>query len=131
MRATAITLEFGGEERIFDLPIGQLRDHDELCGAGPAVVCSRLRDGTWRLPDIRETIRLGLIGGGLKPNEASKLVRSYVDERPLGENVLVAFAVLAAVLNGAPKEDDLGEPADPRMPPEMAGSTSAASTELQ
>jgi hypothetical protein len=37
----------------------------EACGLGIAEIWARLTSGAWNLAMIRETIRLGLIGGGM------------------------------------------------------------------
>jgi len=108
-RAANIDIVWGDGEHVFRLAIGQLRELQEKCNAGPAEIYRRLSLGTWRLEDIRETLRLGLIGGGMKPPEATKLVGRYVDERPLMESIQPAQLVLMAVLTGAPDEP-LGKP---------------------
>ena len=61
------------------------------------------------MQDISETIRLGLVGGGLEPVKATKLVRRYVEDRPPLESLMVARGILAVALMGAPDEP-VGEP---------------------
>lgn len=80
----SVSLAWADGDYRFRLPIGQLRELQDKCGAGPQEIYSRLMDGTWRVDDLRETIRLGLIGGGVDPVRALALVRNYVDppERP-------------------------------------------------
>lgn len=110
MSASAKTLfTWADGEHDFRLAIGQLRELQEKCGAGPAEIHNRLAAGTWRVDDIRETIRLGLIGGGMTPTDALVLVTRYVDNRPLMENVVAAQAVLLVALIGAP-DDKVGKP---------------------
>ena len=116
-RSGKITLEFADGEYDFRLPIGQLVELQEKTGRGPAKLFEDLRSGTWLARDPSETIRLGLIGGGLKPNEAVKLVRSYVEERPLTESVFTAMAILAAALFGAGDEERVGKPEEPEAAP--------------
>lgn len=55
--------------------------------------------------DVREVIRISLIGGGLAPTEAFRLVKRYVEERPLSESMPVALAAMEAFLFG-PDEDE-------------------------
>lgn len=98
----SITLAWADGDYRFRLPIGQLRELQEKCDAGPMVILDRLRVGKWLVDDIRESIRLGLIGGGMKPLDALVLVKRYVDERPLAENVVHATAVLLAAVMGVP-----------------------------
>lgn len=96
----SITMAWGDGEHRFRLAIGQLRELQDKCGAGPAEILRRVADGTWRVDDLREVLRLGLIGGGKAPLEALALVQRYVDERPLLESVMPARAVLLAALVG-------------------------------
>lgn len=103
------TVAWADGEYKFRLGIAELRELQEKCDAGPMWIYERLQlnaHNGWRLEDIRETIRLGLIGGGLPPPEALALVKRYVDKRPATESILIAQAVLAFYLVGAPDEDD-------------------------
>ncbi|MGI2036410.1 gene transfer agent family protein [Rhizobium panacihumi] len=78
--------------------------------------------GDWRIEDVRETIRLGLIGGGATPSDASVAVMTYVDqvERfPIVDNIGIASAVLIHALT-APEGEKVGKPA--------AETTTAATT---
>lgn len=103
-----VSFDWGDGEHAFRLPIGGLRGLQTKCEAGPAQIHARLVDGSWRVDDIRETILLGLIGGGMTPTDALVLVRRFVDERPLVENVLPATVILGAALTGA-ASDMVGE----------------------
>lgn len=107
-RDARIELAWADGDYSFRLAWGQLAELQEKTNAGPYVVLNRLYNGQWRIEDISNVIRLGLIGGGLKPAEALRLTRTYVEDRPPLENVLVAHAVIAAGLQGAP-EDAVGE----------------------
>ena len=100
----SITLTWGDGEHEFRLAIGQLLELQEKCDAGPAEIASRLHEGRWRINDVSETIRLGLIGGGKKPGEAFTLVKRYVHDRPWLENVMFAQAILMTALVGDPKD---------------------------
>lgn len=90
------------------LGIAQLRELQEKCDAGPMWIYERLTlnaHNGWLNQDIRETVRLGLIGGGMKPADALSLVKRYIDDRPAMESLVVAQAVLSFHLVGAPDED--------------------------
>ena len=129
-RDASVTLVFGDGEHLFRLPIGQIRELQEKTRAGPAHLLARLQSGEWFVDDIRETIRLGLIGGGAAPSEAYRLTVAYVDGRPLLEAVPVALGVLIACLVGAGEEDPPGKPApaeQKRTRSPKAGSASPAS----
>lgn len=103
-RAGEIRFAWGDGEYKFRLGIGQLRELQEACDAGPAFIASRLRGDTWLMQDVRETIRLGLIGGGMEPQAALAMVRKHVDEYPLAQNKLVAWVILQAAVVGVPEE---------------------------
>jgi Phage tail tube protein, GTA-gp10 len=104
----SVTLAWGdSEERKFRLSIAALIELQEKCKAGPPEILDRLLSGRWKVEDIRETLRLGLVGGGAKPEEALALRARYVDTR-LQESALVAQAVLMAALVGV-KDDPVGK----------------------
>lgn len=102
-RLGLISINWADGEYSFALKIKQLIELQEKCDAGPPHILARLEGNAWRVNDIRETIRLGLIGGGLDPSKALKLTINYVDEMPLGENALFAQVILAAAILGAPE----------------------------
>ena len=139
----------GGKEQSFRLGIGELRELQDLTGAGPSTVLARLMSnqpqanglrrpiaddypnghedpdfvadfnsyamlrsvgGDWRIDDIRETIRLGLIGAGMTTTDAFILVSRYVDQtdkHPPVDNLGIAAGILLHALTG-PQDDQLG-----------------------
>lgn len=127
-RSGEITLQWGDEERTFRLAIGDWRKVQEKCDAGPAEILARLAPvfaarqaglsfdqivaagylGRWRVDDVREPLYRGLIGGGMEPTLAGKLIRELVDERPLLEPLVVAYEVVLASIVGA-EDEPLGE----------------------
>lgn len=109
MKTTQLTRDWAGDTYTFKLPLEQLEEHDEACAAGPLTVLERLVAGSWRITDVRDTIRLGLIGGGLKPSEAAKLVRRHVEAFPWLDAVPLAVAILAATIRGEYDEDAPGK----------------------
>lgn len=64
MTKPRIVLSFGDGVYAFALYGAQLEELQEKTDAGPMELYRRLLGGTWRAEDARETIRLGLIGGG-------------------------------------------------------------------
>lgn len=103
-RDCSITFTWADGDYTFRLKLGQLRELQEKCDAGPYELHNRFLAGTFRIDDIRETIRLGLIGGGKKPEEASTLVKRYVDDYPILDNLLPARAIMWACLKGVEDE---------------------------
>lgn len=105
-------LEWADGSYEFALRWGELSELQEACGAGPFVVLARLAGNQWLMQDISTTIRLGLIGGGVEPTKALRLVKDYVESRPPMENVSMARGILEVALIGAPEEppgDSSGE----------------------
>jgi hypothetical protein len=119
----AVTLAWADGDYTFNVQkIGQALELQEKCGAGVGTIMTRLLNGAFFVNDFRETIRLGLIGGGdVNPPAALSLVKRYVDERPWKESVLVATAIISAAIVGAPeKKTEKAAPADPaKDPPPM------------
>jgi hypothetical protein len=108
-----IVLNFAGQERAFNLALlGVALEHQELCDAGPQAVLNRILAGNWRIQDLRETVRLGLIGAGMKPNEAMVLVRRWVDNKPWAETVPYARLIMMAAIVGVAGDDVGKAPAD-------------------
>ncbi|MCA2372202.1 gene transfer agent family protein [Agrobacterium genomosp. 3 str. CIP 111-78] len=67
--------------------------------------------GDWRVEDVRETIRLGLIGAGMTPTDAFIAVSRYVDQTekyPLIDNVGIAAGILHHALT-APAGENPGK----------------------
>lgn len=135
----SVMLPWAGEERKFRLAIGQLRELQEsvnrprvAMGAkpiGPRTLLTIISDSDGWPDEIREVIRLGLIGGGMPIDRVPALVRRYVDERPLFESAPVAQAILLTALVGVP-DDPVGKPAAETAATEatMTASSSPQST---
>lgn len=104
-RDGSCTVPFNGQKTFFKLAWRELMKIQEACDAGPYVVLDRLVSGRWRLQDISEVIKWGLIGGGMPQGEALKLVETEVEGRPPVENLAIAQQVLGAGVVGAPEEE--------------------------
>jgi hypothetical protein len=104
MSRCRIDLEWADGVYPFCLPLAQLEELQTLCEAGPLVIARRLEAGEWTHRDIYQTIRLGLIGGGMTPIEAMRKCKLYVLERPWLENIPCAVAILQVTLIGKPDE---------------------------
>ena len=104
----------GGEDDFCLAKVGDIFALEEACGAGLAEIYGRLTGGRWKLNDVREPIRLGLMGGGKSADEALKKVKICVDENPRGlaPSVVLAMTILQAVIVGVP-DDPLGKTAAP------------------
>ncbi|MAM13022.1 MAG: hypothetical protein CML23_21740 [Rhizobiaceae bacterium] len=104
MRDARIEQPFGDGIYPFRLGYGQITELQEKCDCGPMRLLSRLQSGDWKIEDVFETVRIGLIGGGMEPKEALKLAGRYVKERPPLESHPLALAIVFAGLAGAPDE---------------------------
>jgi len=96
---------FGGAKQDFVLNIGELEELQEQCDAGPEEIFHRISEGRWRLADIRETLRLGLKGGGMDPDMAMVMVARYASPGQLAVHKPLVTCILSAALVGAPDED--------------------------
>lgn len=139
-RDGSISLDWGNDRHRFRLGIGELRELQEeinrpraKIGAplvGPGTLWRSLQSyDAWK-DEVREVIRLGLIGGGMKPLDALGLVRRYVDERPLVESSIHATAILGAALFGPPDEALEGKE-EAAETTKTTGSASLPSTETE
>ncbi|MBU0642405.1 MAG: gene transfer agent family protein [Alphaproteobacteria bacterium] len=122
-----VEINWIGGEHEFALRLGELRALQDKCDAGPEEVFNRLRLGTWRVDDILETIRLGLIGGGLEKAEARKVINT-VEGNPLVQFKLVAITILADALIGV-EDDPVGEPRGEVASPENGASPKSTTTD--
>ena len=86
----------------FRLSINGAIELEQKCSAPFAEIVDRVNAGKWSISDVRETIRIGLIGGGTEPVAALNLVRSYVDEMPegLAPNAAIALLILLGTMYG-------------------------------
>jgi hypothetical protein len=116
MRSATLTDQFVGEGYYsLRLGIDELIQLQEKLNVGPNVVATRLLQGEWLVDDIRETIRLALIGGGMSQKEAFDMVKRCVKEGYLMDYVSVAANAIYAALTGIEDEPLPGEAEAPTM----------------
>jgi hypothetical protein len=132
----------GGEHRFCIGKIKQLQALQEATGAGPEELLSRLRALPEDAGGVYEAIRIGmlrpaamdlhhiveqgLIGGGMSPMEARKLVKVHVDERPRAESYALCVAIILALITGAPAQKKTAD--EPETGTAAGSSTSESST---
>ena len=122
---TAAEIPFADGTYRFWLPMPQVIELERKTESSISAIEERLRGaigvdgeefvfiggGSAMMADVRETIRLGLIGGGsgmvdgveveVGPNTARALLDAYVyPTRPLSEGILVAWRILHAAIHG-------------------------------
>ena len=91
---------FGDGERSFTLTDPMITELERLTSTGIGGLFLRITRNDFRLGDLVEIIRLGLIGGGTSPEVAVRLVESYARHRPIGEILPLALDVLDARWSG-------------------------------
>lgn len=121
-RSAKLDHRFVGEG-YFDLSlrIGELIALQERLGVGPSALANRFVTGEWHVQDVRETIRLALIGGGLSQKEAHDLVERNVIAGHLLDYAALASEVICAALVGAEDEPLPGEAEAPTMTETIPG----------
>lgn len=111
--------EFVGDDYYpCELRIKELRLLQSSLGSGPSAILDRLQNGLWLVDDLIETIRLGLIGGGLPDIKSKLLVDAYVTSGSLLQYVPTAIKILISSIvgNSLDQPDDApGEPEAPTM----------------
>jgi len=95
---------WAGDERVFRLGIGELLALEEKLDSGCAAVLNRIGSGAWRIADLKEPIRLGLMGGGMDAKRAKALVDEHVAPGRLLEAAVLARAILLKALVGDTRE---------------------------
>jgi hypothetical protein len=132
----SVVIEWGGEEYKFRLAIGEMRELYELVNrprvaigapvVGPMELLTSLQGGNGWPSEVREIIRLGLIGGGMKTDRALVLIKRFVD--PPGMLLaaeVVAYKVLLSALTPSETDEPVGKPGPADN--EAATSTGSAS----
>lgn len=130
-RRADIELEWGPGDVLFALKGAQIEELEAISpnpltgkpGIGLGAIWQRVMGGGWHACDIRNIIRLGMIGGGMGAVEANRLCKTYVDGVPIStitpDNaspnapLLVAQAILSAAVIGVERSGDAGEPQTP------------------
>src|SRR4030095_7454945 len=133
----SITLRFGDGEYAFRLAYGQFRELQESINRpridigeppiGPKTLLLALFNTDAWPHDVREVIRLGLIGGGMKADRALVLIKRYVEARPYFQSVPLARTVLQTAMFGPPN-DQVGKEPAPEAETATNGSNSPQST---
>lgn len=100
-----VTLEWPGGEDKFSLTWAQIRALEGLVDKGPMALLADLQGGRWRIEDLANTLRLGLIGAGVDPALARKRVASASELHPPAGFVQPAILALAAGLMGVSDAD--------------------------
>lgn len=111
------TAYFGDGVKTFTLTDPMIEELQRKTDLGIGALFLRMTTSQFRVADIVEIIRLGLIGGGTSPADAQRLVDTYGKDRPFDETFPLALDILDARWNGKPEasvgdsQDDLRQAA--------------------
>lgn len=107
MRETETRAFFGDREHTFCLTPPMIAELERATDSAVGAIYGRLSRMEFAMRDVRETIRLGLIGGGMTPQRAAEMIETYVDPQPLAATASTALAVMVALFFGSvsPTED--------------------------
>lgn len=111
-------LNWSGGEHPFLHRIGELLALEKTCDSSVGEIYERLGStligaARWGVRDVTETLRLGLIGGGMDAAEARKSVLTAADMVGLIALAPVALAALHGSLRGPDQDDEAGDEEDP------------------
>lgn len=95
-----IVMAFGDSDYLFRLPLKQIAELQEKCKAGIGTIYRRVVVGEYYAEDLTETVRLGLVGGGVEATKARLLIERYLDPLPMIDRLTYAEAVLGACVVG-------------------------------
>ena len=133
-----VSLQFGGAEYSFRIAFGQWRELQESVNKprieigepplGPMGLLRAMLDGNAWPHDVREVIRLGLIGGGMKSDRALVLVKRHVEIGAYFVNMPTARTILQTAMFGPPDDQVGKDPAPTAESTATDGSNSPTST---
>ena len=105
-RSARVRAFFGDQDYDFALLIGQCVELQELTDCGLGECLTRIEQ--LRVKEIKEVIRLGLVGGGMDKQAAFRLTERHVVAGELGACGSTAFQIVAAAITGV-EDEPLGE----------------------
>lgn len=107
-RDGTLQLSWPDQSRTYRLKLGELRQLEEKCGLGPFEILVALQNGRWKVDHVFDTVRLGMIGGGARMDEALRICELTIHDGTLAEAAVYAQAILHAAITGAPDEEIVG-----------------------
>ncbi len=97
-----VVLKWADGEYLFALKAAQIEELQRLCDAGYGVIYQRVLLGNFHIQDLRHTIRLALIGGGMGAVDAKNKVDLYASGSvPLVRGADSPLSVAKAILNAS------------------------------
>lgn len=133
----SIMLMWGDGENKFRYGIGQFRELQEKVNArrlhigapliGPMTLLDALREKNVWPDDLRDILRIGLVGGGLTASETHRKLVLYFDASPPADSMLPAYLILLAGFIGVP-EDEIKKKMEVKTTTKTDQSSSPSST---
>jgi hypothetical protein len=115
MANTSVTMFFGDSDRKLQLTTPLIIELERKCGSGIGAIAQRLFAQQNSHSELVEIIRLGLIGGGCDPAEATALTDAYLTNAPIMPNYMIAHGIMNAVYFGSEE----AAPVDPEQSKEQ------------
>lgn len=91
-----VTQFFGDRECAFALTDPMLTELEAKTDTGIGALYQRVVGMQFRSEDLPQIIRLGLIGGGMNPEQAHRMTETYARNRPFDEILPLALDILDA-----------------------------------
>jgi len=93
--------DWAGQERLFRLTFGGVLDLQEARHGEPVgAIFVRIATGRFDARDVWQVIRLALVGGGMSPVEAKRLMDDHFDAHPYLQHAELAGDILTALMTG-------------------------------
>lgn len=135
----SVTLVWGDGENQFRFAIGQFRELQERVNQrrlaiggqpiGPMSLLLSLQAKDAWPDDVRDILRIGLVGAGMPIKEVHQKLVTYFDNTPFLEHILTAHAVLFSGFVGIPRATDANEIDDGSKKKTTSTSTSPSISE--
>jgi hypothetical protein len=100
LNPTAFKGYFGDGEHVFELTPPMIEELERKTGVGVGIVVNRVSAMLFSFADLIEIIRLGLIGGGMAPVDAQRMVDTYAKGRPISEFYPLATGAIQKLMFG-------------------------------
>lgn len=115
-----LTCKWADGEHSFRLGLKEIFELEAVCERGLGGIFRQIRSQDWHYRYVRETIRLGLIGAGMKPLRALQLVEMYLDEGAMVDGIPLAAQIIGVTLDppeAVKKKRQAKAPSETRMSP--------------
>lgn len=97
-------IAFGDGDYLFKLPLKWIKELERSTDSGIGGLFLRFTTYQFSVTDICETIRCGLIGGGMDPVEAMVMIETYVEGFPIEPSLNLATSIVVGCVEGYPSK---------------------------